>query len=70
MMDPGALGTLIIGLESVRLDNEANEHPRRSGWRAEASRQRRTRFVVVAGWLRTVADRLDRPTGQTELATR
>ena len=69
MIDPGALGTLTIGLASVRLDNEANDRPRRTTRRA-ASRQRRTAFVAVAGWLRLVADRLDRPAGQAGLAAR
>jgi hypothetical protein len=69
MIDPGALGTLTIGLESIRLDNEANDNPRRATRRA-ASRQRRTAFVAVAGWLRLVADRLDRPAGQAGLAAR
>ena len=68
MMDPGALGTLMIGLESVRLDNEADDGRRRTTRRA-ATRQRRTAFVV-AGWLRLAADRLDRPAGRAGLATR
>lgn len=67
-MDPAALGTLIIGLESVRLDDEVNDRRRRTNRRA-ASKQRRTSFVV-AGWLRLVADRLDRPAGHAGLATR
>jgi hypothetical protein len=70
MTDPGALGTLIIGLESVRLDNEANDLPRRTTRRAASRHQRRAAFVAVAGWLRQVADRLDRPASQTGLATR
>jgi len=69
MIDPGALGTLTIGLESIRLDNEASDGPRRTTRRA-ASRPRRTTFVAVAGWLRLVADRLDRPAGQAGLAAR
>ena len=69
-MDPGALGTLIIGLESVRLDNEANDRPRRTTRHAAASQHRRAAFAVIAVWLRTAADRLDRPTGPAELATR
>jgi hypothetical protein len=69
-MDPGALGTLIIGLESVRLDNEAKDGPRRTTRQDAASRHRRAPFAVVAGWLRTAADRLDRPAGPAELATR
>jgi hypothetical protein len=69
MTDPGALGTLIIGLESVRLDNEASDLPRRTNRRTASRRQWRAAFVV-AGWLRHVADRLDRPAGGTEHATR
>ena len=71
MMDPGALGTLIIGLESVRLDGESSGRPRRPSRRA-ATRQRRTAAVVVAGWLRLAANRVDRPagTGPADLATR
>jgi hypothetical protein len=33
-------------------------------------RQRRAVFVAVAGWLRLVADRLDRPADRTGFATR
>jgi hypothetical protein len=69
MIDPGALGTLTIGLESIRLDNEASDRPRRTTRRA-ASRRQRTAFVAVAGWLRFMADRLDRPAGQAGLAAR
>jgi hypothetical protein len=68
MMDPGALGTLMIGLDSVRLDREASDGRRRTTRRA-AIRQRRTAFVV-AGWLRLAADRLDRPARRAGLATR
>ena len=68
MIDPGALGTLMIGLDSVRLDHEADGRSRRTT-RSAASRQRRTAFVV-AGWLRLAADRLDRPAGRAGLATR
>ena len=71
MIDPGALGTLTIGLESVRLDNEASDHPRRATRRVASRRQRRAVFVAVAGWLRLLADRLDRQTAdRTGFATR
>jgi hypothetical protein len=72
MTDPGALGTLMIGLESVRLDSVANDRPRRTTRRAANTRRRRAALAVVAGWLRVLADRLDRPagTGQAGLATR
>jgi hypothetical protein len=70
MIDPGALGTLTIGLESIRLDNEANDNPRRATRRVASRRQQRAVFVAVAGWLRLVADRLDRPAGQAGLAAR
>jgi hypothetical protein len=70
MIDPGALGTLTIGLEAVRLDNEANDNPRRATRPAVSRRQRRAVFVAVAGWLRLVADRLDRPADRTGFATR
>lgn len=69
MMDPGALGTLIIGLESVRLDGEADDR-RRTARRVASRHHRRAAFIVVAGWLRQVADRIDRPAGQAGLATR
>jgi hypothetical protein len=71
MIDPGALGTLSIGLESIRLDNEANDNPRRATRRVASRRQRRAVFVAVAGWLRLVADRLDRQAAdRTGFATR
>jgi hypothetical protein len=71
MMDPGALGTLMIGLESVRLDGEPNGPARRPS-RGAVTRPRRTAAVVVASWLRVAADRFDRPagTGSAGLATR
>ena len=69
MIDPGALGTLMIGLDSIRLDNDANDRPRRTT-RIAPSRQRRTAFVIAAGWLRSIADRLDRPASRAGLATR
>lgn len=70
MIDPGALGTLTIGLETVRLDNEANDNPRRTTRHVVNRRQRRAVFVAVAGWLRLVADRLDRSPDRSGFATR
>jgi hypothetical protein len=68
MMDPGALGTLMIGLETVRLDTEANDGPRRTTRRAAKTHHRMA--FVVARWLRLAADRLDRPAGRAGLAAR
>jgi hypothetical protein len=70
MIDPGALGTLSIGLEAVRLDNEAYANPRRTARRVVSRGQRRTVFAAVAGWLRLAADRLDRPPDRSGFATR
>ena len=59
MIDPGALGTLHIGLESVRLDDEISTARRQR----RMTQQRASRRVTpaVAGWLRGLANRLDRP---------
>lgn len=57
MMDPAALGTLMIGLDSVRLENEASDGRRRTT-RRTARRPSRT-AIVVAACLRLVANRLD-----------
>ena len=59
MLDGAALGTLIIGLDSVR---EASEWPA-SSVRVPARRSRRPSAVRVrlANVLRTAADRFDRP---------
>jgi hypothetical protein len=58
-MDPAALGTLIIGLESVRLEEDTTRsHP----WkRAATARSSRPVAQLVAAWLRAIADRFDRP---------
>jgi hypothetical protein len=59
MMDPGALGTLIIGLDSVRLDNEQAASAARSKGR---TRRKHPSFgAALAGGLRSLANRLDRP---------
>jgi hypothetical protein len=57
-MDPAALGTLIIGLESVRLDEETTRSHRRK--RAASARSSRPVAQLVAAWLRAIADRFDR----------
>lgn len=59
MMDPAALGTLIIGLESVRLDSEQPASVNRA--KARSRRENPTFAAAVAGRLRSLADRLDRP---------
>jgi hypothetical protein len=58
MIDPGALGTLRIGLDAI--DAESHTHrPRRS---ATAPRRKRPGIrVVLATALRRVASVLDRP---------
>jgi len=58
-MDPGALGTLIIGLESVRLDSERPARVTRAKGRSR--RTYRSFGPALAGGLRALADRLDRP---------
>jgi hypothetical protein len=56
MLDHGALGTLLIGLESIRLESERSvpEPPRRG---VAANRLRAVR-AWIAGGLRAIADRL------------
>ena len=58
-MDPAALGTLIIGLESDRLEEDLTRSHRRT--RAARARSSRPVAQLVAAWLRAVADRFDRP---------
>jgi hypothetical protein len=59
MLDGAALGTLMIGLESVRNASEwSDESIRPAARRSHASR--RTLRVRLAGGLRFAADRLDR----------
>lgn len=60
MPDPGALGTLIIGLESIRLADERPTVRHPTTRRKRAVRQPAVR-PAIAGWLRLLADRLDRP---------
>jgi hypothetical protein len=59
MMDPGALGTLIIGLESARLDSEQPARVNRA--KARSRRAHPSFGAALAGGLRALADRLDRP---------
>jgi len=59
-MDPAALGTLIIGLESIRRDEEGPTARRRRAVVAAAARPRRIR-LTLAQELRQLADWLDRP---------
>jgi hypothetical protein len=58
-MDPAALGTLHIGLESVRLEQDLTRSPRRK--RTASARSSRPVAQLVAAWLRAIADRFDRP---------
>ena len=61
MFDPAALGTLRIGLDAER--SEQSGAPRRQARRP--GRRRNGSFrVAVAAALRTLADRLERPTTQ------
>lgn len=53
MLDPGALGTLVIGLERVRREQESVDSPTR---RPARSARTRSASRVVAGWLRGLAD--------------
>ena len=59
-MDPAALGTLIIGLDHVRA--EQSDEPGRQ--RRSRTTQRHQFRVAIATALRTLADRLERPTTQ------
>ena len=63
MFDPAALGTLRIGLDAER--SEQSGAPRRGSARSRLARQPRSFRVAVASALRTLADRLERPTTQT-----
>ena len=58
-MDPAALGTLIIGLESVQLEEDLSRSHRRT--RSARTRSSRPVAQLVAAWLRTIADRFDGP---------
>jgi len=61
MLDGAALGTLMIGLDSVRQEADSSESSaRRSARRSSPARSGlRVRLAVA---LRSTADRLDRPT--------
>jgi hypothetical protein len=61
MFDPAALGTLRIGLDAER--SKQSGAPRR-GARSRQATKRRSFRVAVAAELRTLADRLERPTAQ------
>jgi hypothetical protein len=58
ILDPGALGTLIIGLESVRLDAERPAHRRDRSTNVSKPAGAPIR-LRLAGALRAVAGRLE-----------
>ena len=60
MFDPAAIGTLRIGLDAER--SEQSGAPRRSAPSRQATKG--SFRVAVAAALRTLADRLERPTTQ------
>jgi hypothetical protein len=62
MFDPGALGTLMIGLEAVRAE-QSDETRRRRAPSRKATNRRAFRAVLAAG-LHNLADRLERPSTQ------
>ena len=53
MFDPGALGTLMIGLESVRQEQDLNARPATRRHRKETGRSARR---ALAGALRSMAN--------------
>jgi len=57
MIDPASLGTLVIGLNHVRLEQDG---PMRSQRRPPGDRRVGLRVRAARG-LRTLADRLERP---------
>jgi hypothetical protein len=57
MLDPGALGTLIIGLRSIDAEHELDA--RRPDPERPPGRPRRHLRAAVATSLRTLADRLE-----------
>jgi hypothetical protein len=61
MFDPAALGTLRIGLDAERSE-QSGAH--RRGARSRQATKRHSFRVAVAAELRTLADRLERPTTQ------
>jgi hypothetical protein len=66
MLDPGALGTLIIGLRSIDAEHEL-ESPR-SQPEGDRGRQRRQPRAALATALRTLADRLEPASRETRTA--
>jgi hypothetical protein len=65
-MDPGALGTLIIGLRAVDAELELDD--REPEGESEPGRPRRPVRGAMATALRTVAERLEPASGATERA--
>jgi hypothetical protein len=61
-MDPAAFGTLIIGLDAVEAEQSADQ--RRRHGRTSPATQRRASRALLAAALRSLADRLERPTTQ------
>jgi hypothetical protein len=62
-MDPAALGTLIIGLEAIEAEQSADQRRRRNSRTRQATQRRASRALLAAA-LRSIADRLERPTTQ------
>ena len=62
-MDPAALGTLIIGLESIEAEQAAGQRRRPRRRTRQATQRRASRALLVAA-LRSLADRLERKTTQ------
>ena len=62
-MDPAALGTLTIGLEAIEAERSADQRRRPNGTTRRATRRRASRALLAAA-LRSIADRLERPTTQ------
>ena len=65
MIDPGALGTLIIGLDHVRREQEYSEPSRRRSLRTNKDR-RVSRTAAI--WLRSLADAIEPRTTPQDLA--
>ena len=62
-MDPAALGTLIIGLDDVRAEQSDEPRRQRRGRLRQATHRHPIRLAIATA-LRTLADRLERPTTQ------
>ena len=62
-MDPAALGTLIIGLDHVRAEQSDEPRRQRRGRSRQATHRHPIRLAIATA-LRTLADRLERPTTQ------